>query len=212
MNTNSISRPQSRTADQALLLFLLLIVVMCLALLSGCSTLRVSSETDHNASFGQYRTFAWLPPDQKDWQTNISARNQANLIQNTVDKELAMRGMTADTAAPDVLLRYHIGAQNQATYHNQPVYSYAPPQPIFWGRGVWYAGGGYYPVYNRTYRSIVREGTLSVDVIDRRTNNVVWRGLSAERVDHYTGLGTEIPKIIQAIFERYPVRPMLSAK
>jgi hypothetical protein len=78
-------------------------------------------------------------------------------------------------------------------------------QPFLWGRRLWYGGGGYYPVYNRTYRTVISEGVLSVDVIDRKTNNVIWRGISAERVDNLANMSADIPKITQAMFEKYPI-------
>ncbi len=212
METQQTYRSHSHKSEGAVFLFLLMLIAMGLAMMSGCSTVRTTAERDNTVSFGQYRSFAWLPPDQKELHNNITARNQATLIQNAVDKELEMRGMAADTAAPDLLLRYHIGQQNYTSYHNEPVYSYASPQPFFWGRRMWYTGGGFYPVYNRTYRTVISEGVLSVDAIDRKTNNVIWRGVSSERVDNLANMTADLPKVVQAMFEKYPVQAQTSLK
>jgi hypothetical protein len=143
----TIYHNRGRKSDSALLVFLLLIAITIVAMVSGCSSVRVTSEQDNNAQFSAYRSFAWLPPDQKDLQQNVTARNQAAIIQNAVDMQLEQRGMKPDTTAPDILLRYHIGQKNNVSYHNEPVYQYAPMQPFLWGRRLWYGGGGYYPVY-----------------------------------------------------------------
>lgn len=212
MEMNQLYRPYSRRTGKALLLFVVLLVASCIIVLSACSTpLRISTERDKTVSFEQYRTFAWLQPEQKDWQNNISARNQAAMIQTAVTKELEIRGMRVDTATPDLLLRYQSGIQNYTGYRTIPVYGYAPPMPFFFGRSLWY-GGGYYPMYSRSYRTNIREGTLAIEVIDRKTNNVIWRGLSEERLYSRSGINADIPYIIQIIFEHYPLRPMVSAK
>lgn len=192
---------------------LLMLVTAAMTVLSGCSTARISAEQDKNISFDTYHTFAWLPPDQKDLQTNITIRNQADAIQSAVDRELEIRGMLPDTSAPDLLVRYYIGTHDHTTYHNEPIYSYPMSQPFFWGRRMWYgSGGGYYPVYNRSYQTVVRDGTLSVDVIDRKTNNVIWRGASEERVDDLASMSAGISQNTRAIFEKYPIRPLVIAK
>jgi hypothetical protein len=209
MKTNPINRSHSRSADRALMFFLLVIVASCLVVLSGCtSAVRVSAERDRTVSFEQYRTYAWIPPDQKDWQSNIFVRNQAGLIQNTVGRELEVRGMMPDTAAPDVLLRYSIGTQDHAAYRRAPVYGYAS-FPFFFGRSFLY--GAYNPMYSN-YRTVIREGILNVEMIDRKTNNVVWRGLSAQRLYSRADANVDIPKIIHAMFEQYPVRPIVSVR
>jgi hypothetical protein len=202
----------SKISNFTIAFALLMLVAASMTTLSGCSTARISAEQDKNISFNTYHTFAWLPPDQKDLQTNITVRNQADAIQGAVDRELEIRGMLPDTSAPDLLVRYYIGTHDHTTYHNEPVYSYAMSRPFFWGRRMWYGGGSYYPVYNRSYQTVVRDGTLSVDVIDRKTNNVIWRGVSEERVDDLASMTAGISQNTRAIFEKYPIRPLVIAK
>jgi Domain of unknown function (DUF4136) len=214
MKTTNSYPSDSKISNLATAAFALLtLVTATMAAFSACSTARITSEQDKNVSFDTYHTFAWLPPDQKDLQTNITIRNQADAIQNAVDRELEIRGMLPDTSAPDLLLRYYIGTHDHTTYHNEPVYSYAMSRPFFWGRRMWYGGGGgYYQVYNRTYQTVVRDGTLTVDVIDRKTNNVIWRGISEERVDNLADMSAGISQNTRAIFEKYPLRPLVIAK
>lgn len=214
MKTTNSYPSESKISHLTTVAFALLtLVVATMAVFSGCSTARISAEQDKNVAFDTYHTFAWLPPDQKDLRTNITVRNQADAIQSAVDGELEIRGMLPDTSDPDLLVRYYIGTHDHTTYHNEPMYSYPMPQPFFWGRRMWSGGGGgYYPVYNRTYQTVVRDGILSVDVIDRKTNNVIWRGVSEESVDDLASMSGGISKNTRAIFEKYPIRPLVIAK
>jgi Domain of unknown function (DUF4136) len=212
MKTTNSYPSDSKISNLTAVFALLTLMAATMTVLSGCSTARISAEQDKNISFDAYHTFAWLPPDQKDLQKNIMVRNQADVIQGAVDRELEVRGMRPDTSAPDLLIRYYIGTHEHTTYHNEPMYSYPMSQPFFWGRRMWYSGGGYYPVYNRTYQTVVRDGMLSVDVIDRKTNNVIWRGISEESVDNLADMSAGISQNTRAIFEKYPIRPLVIAK
>jgi hypothetical protein len=213
MKTANNYPSESKISNLTAAFALLMLITASMTTLSGCSTARISAEQDKNISFDTYHTFAWLPPDQKDLEKNITVRNQADAIQSAVDRELEIRGMLPDTSAPDLLVRFYIGIHDHTTYHNEPMYSYPMSQPFFWGRRMWYGGGGgYYPVYNRSYQTVVRDGTLSVDVIDRKTNNVIWRGASEERVDDLASMSAGISQNTRAIFEKYPIRPLVIAK
>jgi hypothetical protein len=180
-------------------------------MLFGCSSVRTAADQERTATFNQYRTYAWLPADRANMQTDTDAQNQSMVFQNAVDKELETRGMVADTNEPDILLRYHVGTQNQITYHNESMHSYSPSQSFSGGRHMWHSNGNY-SVNNGTYRTPVREGMLSVDAIDRKTSNVIWRGISKERVDTLTNMNADMSMITRSMFEKYPTQPVVIAK
>jgi hypothetical protein len=51
------------------------------------------------------------------------------------------------------------------------------------------------------------EGTLIIDILDTKTNEVVWRGTVAGKVDDVANLQKQIDKGIRAILKKYPVTP-----
>lgn len=181
-------------------------IFACLLIFSfyGCTTVSTYSEKDNSVSFGNYKTFAWLPIDQKDMRENIRLRNQTMVIHESVEKELEKRGLAPDTTAPDILLRFTLKTITRTEFVNQPVYTY-PAGYGWWGRGHYWYGPGYV-VYNR-YPVKVRDGSLVIDVIERESGNVIWRGWSTEELNNSKAFSKNIPEMIKNIFDRYPVKP-----
>ena len=75
-----------------------------------------------------------------------------------------------------------------------------------WGWRFYPWGGtpfpyGYAPRRTYTYT----EGTLIIDMIDARTNQLVWRGSVAGTVDNPANLERQVEKAVRAILKQYPV-------
>jgi len=67
--------------------------------------------------------------------------------------------------------------------------------------GYWYS-----PAYYQTPRTEqYREGTLVLDFIDARTNNLVWRGSMADPVGDPARLGSEFSKSAKEILDKFPI-------
>jgi hypothetical protein len=196
------------SSNKAVFLFALLVVIACFALVSGCSTLQVASERDNSANFTTYRTYAWLPPNPKDTQNNIALRNENAVITPLVNAELSRRGLLLDTLQPDLLVRYHISSSSHTSYINEPMYHYTPGMYAYFGRGWFYSYPGSYYVTNRFERRVTQEGSLVIDVIDRRTNNVIWSGWSKEPIHRLGDLAKDAPEAIRRVFEQYPTSPV----
>jgi hypothetical protein len=191
------------------LLFLLALVVFCLALVEGCSSLQVASQSDNTVVFERYKTYAWLAPDAKDveaMKNSITLRTQTELIQRNADNALQELHINADTTAPDLLFRSHIAAKTETSYINQPRYHYMPGIPWYAGHRMWFSTGGSYFVTNSAYRTQHTDGTILIDAIDRKTGNVIWRGWSSETIQSMSDLNRDIPQAVKKIFERYPVQ------
>jgi len=56
------------------------------------------------------------------------------------------------------------------------------------------------------------EGTLLVDVIDLKANQLIWRGWSVGTLTDESDLESELPGDIRKIFKRYPIAPLPEAK
>jgi len=50
------------------------------------------------------------------------------------------------------------------------------------------------------------EGTLVIEVIDRKTNQLVWKGWSVGTLNNEEDLEQQLPKDIRKIFTKYPVK------
>lgn len=149
-------------------------VIVTACLLSGCATMRVSSHTEHGLAWSQYRTFEWgqadsLPPSDSRFQKDPHFRDR---IEGAIERELAAKGFerSAASATPDLLIHYH-AAINERIDVNE----------IDRGRGYCEAADCW-PGIRR-----LEAGTLVVDIMDARTNRLIWRGWAQDSVEGVLG-------------------------
>src|SRR5690606_29783163 len=115
-------------------------------------------------------------------------------IRSTVESEFAKRGIGKDNKNPDFIVSYHTYTEEKTRPSGRPNYGPAfypfgfRPFIWGWGWGVPYFYG--YPEQPYTYT----EGTLIIDVTDARTDELVWRGTVAGKVDQLSTLQKQVRK------------------
>ncbi len=188
--------------------------IACLfALLScaGCISMDIGSQLVNNEDFSQFKTYAWLrrTKDFRHADPNIDNDNIESKIIQYTNLELAARGYTVDTLEPDILLDYNIVTQNKVSQYQQPIYStvyrpyyYNPYNPGFNP----YVGPTTYISGYRTVNVPYEDGTVTIYVLDRRSNQLIWKGWAEGSVDDVESFQWELPKDIDAIFKKYPIK------
>ena len=137
--------------------------------LTGCATLNVSSHVERSSNFAQFHTYAWGPADALPTGDPRLDTNPFfhDYFQGAVDKELAAKGFQqSPSGTPDLLIHYHANVTQR-----------------FSVAGV---DNEYRPCTTESCQPRLNEyeaGTLVIDVVDTRTNMVIWRGWSQQRVD-----------------------------
>ena len=137
--------------------------------LTGCATMNVSSHVLKGADFTQYRTFEWGPADALPTGDPRLDRDPffQDHVQGAIEKGLAGRGFARVSAgAADLLIHYHANISPRIDINR-----------LDRERGYCYddACG---------VRTVEKEaGTLVLDVIDARTNRLVWRGWAQHSVE-----------------------------
>jgi hypothetical protein len=137
--------------------------------LTGCATMNVSSHVLRDADFTQYRTFEWGPADALPTGDPRLDRDPffQDHVQGAIEKGLASRGFARiSTGAPDLLIHYHANISRRIDINR-----------LDRERGYCYddACG---------VRTVEKEaGTLVLDVVDARTNRLVWRGWAQHSVE-----------------------------
>ena len=157
-------------------------------ILAGCATMSVGSFAERRTDFRQYRTYTWGPvaalatgDPRLDNNPFFHERVQAD-----VERQLAMRGLEkATSAAPDLLLHYHASITQVVD-----------------------PGGADLKYGDDCMPQVYDVGTLTLDLIDTRTNKLVWRGW-AERsiggaIDVQELMERQIDEAVARIVERLP--------
>lgn len=192
----------------------ILLVVALIA--ASCSSVQVYSDADKSVNFSAYKTYAWM--QRPDTIEDLFYRNELidNNIKRYTNQELQARGLTIDTVHPDLWVEYHSAVQDKLQNVTTPVY--ANPYP-FYGYaplGYPYPYGYYYNYpyvvgYN-TQQIPYTQGTLLIDIVDHKKNQLIWRGWSVGTLTDEQALEAELPSDIQRIFKKYPVKPTTKIK
>ena len=159
--------------------------------LASCSSVRVNTDFDKNATFDGYKTYAYN-------KTGIDKVEVSDLdkkrILRSIDEVMTSKGFSK-SETPDVLINFFTKEREHVdvTQFNAG-----------WGYG-W--GFGWNPYIWGGNTSINRyiEGTLTIDVIDAKKKELIWQGIGegvltkcAEKKDE------NIKEFVVKILEQYP--------
>jgi hypothetical protein len=150
-----------------------LFVIAAVLMLAACAK-TPDWDYDKSADFSSYKTFAWmenasLTKNQTDYQISELMEKR---VREAVNNELSKNGMTflADASQADVLINYHASVDTKIDVDTVNIgYS---ARWNYWGMG--------YNTHTTTREYDV--GTLILDVIDRQSNQLVWRGAREGRL------------------------------
>lgn len=197
-----------------------LLLATALALLTGLSACApaVNVEKRANVDFSRFHTYAWADTKVKTTGDVANPLYQDPIAQDRVrmaiNQELAQRGLRqVPSGRPDFYVTTHFFVEDaERTVSNPPAggygAGYAYPYSVAYGGGFIPVNYGYFysPSYYQTYRTEqYKQGTLIIDFIDSRTNNLVWRGSLADPVDDPGRLGSEFSKSAKEILDKFPV-------
>jgi len=168
----------------------------------------VRVDFDRHTDFSKYRTFkvevgSLVRPDGSIDEQNTLAENR---IREAVTSELVGRGL--EPAADGASLVIRISGRD--TERVAVVSSGWPAYGGYWNRrwGYWGRpyGFGYWrsPFYDDVWTRRYVEGALTVDVIDRQTEALVYRAQVTEEVGK--DLDKQVTKSIDHAFKKFPVK------
>jgi hypothetical protein len=162
--------------------------VLALAVLAGCGP-RVTTQRDSWIPIPRGATYAWGGGSHDT--VHVSGERDlpsesailAGQIRAAIDTQMTAKGFRlADSTQADFLVHYHVGTRQ----HAEAVTSAEPSPP-----GV--SCGGVYPCWEGEYTwgywgapeqssvaVVYREGQLMVDLIERSSGKLAWRGLYHE--------------------------------
>lgn len=175
----------------------LAIVALAALALAGCAVrMNVSSHVERGADFTQYHTFDWGPADALPTGDPRLDNNPFfhDYLQGAFEKRLAGRGFerSASGTTPDLLIHYHAAINErfdvvEAGFGQGECYSYDDclPQVINY-----------------------EQGTLVVDIVDARSDKVVWRGWAQDSVegviDNQDRMERQLDEAVTRMLEEFP--------
>jgi hypothetical protein len=190
-------------------------LVALLSVIAGCKTsiYTYQSEKTKGVDFSKYKTYAFLPTKDTAYTKLRDRQNVEKALARDVIAQLSARGMIMDSLNPDCLFTYTLVIIRNQEIGNRPnetsnLYQYDPLYP---GTGNIY----YYRVDNgpTTYNGNImvntyRDGSLVIDMIDRKENKVIWRtGAKARQNENeLQGTRTTLKEVIPQMFKKFPVK------
>jgi Domain of unknown function (DUF4136) len=166
------------------------------ALLTACATApQIHSQVSPDADFSSYRTFGFMPRPSTDPAGYKTLTTKS--IERGVRREMQARGYAyADDA--ELIINFSITSKDKIEGQVDPAFAVGYGRGRFgWGWGI---GGAYDDI--RT----VTEGSLTIDVVDRARNELIWSGTAVGPITR-KALDNPDPAIDRAvtdIFKRYP--------
>ncbi|MDP2421358.1 DUF4136 domain-containing protein [Sediminibacterium sp.] len=197
-----------------------------IVMLVGCSTTynAVSSDYDRSVDFTQYKTFAWLPDKADTGNTRYNNEIIRNNIRNYFGQCMSDRGYNSDLENPDLLMQVVItNAKKErvitsypSSYYYSPYYYgshyYSPYRFGYYYNNYPSYGYGYsrFPGYSTTQKQEYVNGSITLNLIDRKANKLVWSGTAEGDIYDPSHISHDLHPAIHSILNEYPVKPLLN--
>lgn len=171
---------------------------------------RVDTQKQAQVDLSNYRSFAFLPNQDTIRNSDYDNEYVNEVVIDEIRQNMRERDFRLERNQPDLLVYYHLMFEEEMAVSASPVYTnYSYYRPGFYV-GPYYrnvAYDNYFTVPRLAGTNIqqvpYREGTIVIDLIDRRTNEIIWRGRADDVVDP-TNLEQELRTYVDAIFSEFP--------
>jgi hypothetical protein len=176
-------------------------------LISSCGN-TAHIEKARSADLSSYKTYSWITPEKnKNKNTKANRRNDIAVqnLQAAVNEELQKVGYREVKSNPDILVNSELLVERTEKEQKDPVYSQPYTRYYYNPRSGRY-NSFYYPSqfegYN-SYSTTVKEGTITIMLIDSKTDKTVWQGWSTEELNYAQITDKEINKNVRSIFKKF---------
>ncbi|ABQ04179.1 DUF4136 domain-containing protein [Flavobacterium johnsoniae] len=155
-----------------------IIPILFLGLIYSCSpTVRVTTDYDHAANFGEYKTFAVYDLKAKQGQVN---QLNVDRVTNAIRAEMIAKGFK-ESDNPDLKVNAVSILKNKTSVSaDTNFYGYGGMyRPYgYWGGGAMMGGAN--TTFN-TYDYV--DGSLVIDIVSTKSQKLVWQGIGNAEID-----------------------------
>jgi hypothetical protein len=183
--------------------------LLLLVFITSCSSVRVLSDYDQKANFNGYTSYAF-------YKTGIDKALISDLdkkrILRAIESEMSSRGFVK-SENPDLLISIFTKEQERVDVYNNNfgwgglwgwggAWGWGPG--LGWGNGFGWGGNNV---------SISTQGSLYIDLIDNKTNELVWQGKGEGTLSNTNNIAKKeerIREFVSQILEQYPPNAIVS--
>ncbi len=161
-------------------------------------------EVASGVNFNNYKTFGWANDNGVKKAGRVDNQIVDNNIKNSIGSELESKGWIETDQQPDVLLDYNVMVEQGERRETEPVYNYPYTGYYYnpWRRRLgYYYGPSFFGAY-RTYNVPFKEGTLTVNMVDAKTNKLIWQGWAKGDVSSNNVTSKEAETDVKSIFKK----------
>ena len=182
-----------------------LLAIAGILILASCSN-TAHIEKSAGADLARYKTYGWVEQDKKqDKKINRKQEITQQNIQAAVDEQLQKSGWKRVDDNPDVLVSTDLVVEKTRKQQNDPVYS-QPYTRTYFNRFTRRFNTFYFPSQFMGYDSYstdVKEGTVTVTLIDAKTDKAVWQGWATNELYNNHLSYKDINKNVKSIFKKF---------
>jgi hypothetical protein len=155
----------------------------------SCSTMTVRADHDSQFDFGAYSTFALFERQGKERQRPQMSEIVDRRIAAAMNAELVGKGFSSTSPRDaDFLITFYTAVRRRVVVNNAGWYGH---RWHYWGGGTRWV---------RSYE----EGTLVIDIIDRRRRELVWRGVGEGAFTKSNPSNDKVAKRIARVLQTFP--------
>jgi hypothetical protein len=169
----------------------LIFYYLLVSCVTGCS-LKIYSDFDHDISIKKYKTFGWTDHEDLEKKNDpLYNEHTEKIIRREVASQLTKKGYQFSELQPDLTLHYHIVLENWSINPDPFEYEY----DSYW-------------LNREIHLYEYREGNLIIDLVDPKTDFLVWRSwvVNFNNQKKPRQIEAQIKKATRKIFETFPLQ------
>jgi hypothetical protein len=190
----------------------ILILLGIIVVLASCSTYDYYSISNKPVNSARYQTYAWLPDSRSKASSTYDNDIATSRIVDAAGMELDKRGLKLNNRNPDLLIKYTAVVNKETKTYDEPVYYNAPPRlspriGYYRGRAIYYYSyNDPFPVYvgSRARKMQIKAGSIMIDIIERKSSKLIWRGWAEGEINDPQKAINDIPEVVANIFKKLP--------
>lgn len=185
-----------------------LLVLFSFLFISCGPKVNTSKKTTKNLD--TFSSYAFLPNQDTIRTSKYDNAFVNEVVIDEINQNMQAQDYRLDRNQPDLLVYYHLMMDEEVAVNASPVYTnYSYYRPGYYVGPYYrnYAYNNYFTVPRLAGTAIeqipYKEGTIVIDIINRRTNEIVWRGRANDIITP-TNLEEKLRAYVNAIFEEFP--------